>query len=288
MLLLLIMFVLFGAELFAQECDLCTAVNKDDFKRIEKIFKKKLLERKYGYLVTNENTTYTAYNNVYNNLVIWLMQKECVELAAWDKCQTKIQLYPSYATLGVIFKTQNKPVEVTFHVREGHPSIMKHRLNARERLYFLGMKNGDGFVENQISLCNKEKKTVVIDSVSSKNKPKHKNAVPVTIQKFNGTIDYKSLLGQYFCVGYNDTIVLKEIGNPATSVIMERSDIEEYWFPLVAEGKIKQIGVYSPWHIQIVGIRILQNGDLEAHFSGSYLFEDTSTLKLTYRKIISE
>lgn len=288
---LLFMFALMSMNLSAQHCRLCGAVEKNNFKRVEKIVRNKLLERKNGDQINNGSTIYTTYNTVYDELVEWLMQKECVELAAWDKCQIKILPYPSYATVGAIFKTQNNQVEMTFHIRQGHANRLKQWFNARERLYYVGMREGNGFVRNQISICDLEKKArATNDSLSNHDSREDVNAIEPYIQKFNDTIDYKNLLGQYVCVGYNDTLLFKELGNPPVSVSMTRSarDTEIYGFSLVAEGKIKQIGHYSPWHVQIVGIQILQNGDLEAHFSGSYEFEEKATTKLTYRKIVTE
>lgn len=287
----LFVFSLISMHLSAQHCRLCDAVEKNNFKRVEKIVRNKLLERKNGDQINNGNAIYTTYNVVYDELVEWLVQKECVELAAWDKCQIKILPYPSYATIGAIFKTENKQMEMIFRIREGHSNKLKQRVNARERLYYLGMKEGNGFVRNQISICDLAKKPrATHDSLSHHNSREDVKAVEPYIQKFNDKIDYKKILGQYVNIGYNDTLLFKELGNPPVSVIMTRSsrDTETYGFPIVTEGKIKQIGHYSPWHIQIVGIQILPNGDLEVHFSGSYAFEEKATTKLTYRKIVTE
>jgi len=289
--LLPLMFVLISINLFAQNCHLCKAVEKGNFKRVEKIIKNKLIERKYGDQINNGNAIYTSYNNVYDDLVVWLTQKKCVDLAAWDKCQIKILPYPSYATIGVIFKTQNNEVEITFHIQEGHSSRLKYWLHARERLYYLSMEEVNGFVKKQISLCDLEKESLNSnDSLPIKDSLKSENMITPSIQKFNDTIDYTSILGKYVCVGNNDTILFKEQGNPAASVIMTRSSRmgEIYGFSIISAGKIKQIGHYSPWHIQLVGIRILQNGDIEANFSGSYSFEENAIVTLIYRKIGTE
>ncbi|MDX1350629.1 MAG: hypothetical protein R3279_10300 [Putridiphycobacter sp.] len=286
---LFIIFIFLNVNLFSADCQFCTAVEKENFKSVENIFRTKLLERKKGNQVNNGSTTYTTYNKVYDDLVLWLQQKECVELAAWDKCQEKILPYPSYATIGVILKTPNRSVEMIFHVREGHSNRLKQRYSKRERLYYLGMTEDSGFVRNQISLCQlEEKPSEVTNPILITDTLEQNNDMPFAAQKFNDTIDYKHLLGQYFCIGCQDTIVFEEFGHPATSVMMKRTDIEVYSFPLFAEGKMKQIGVYSPWRIQIVGIRVLPNGDLEAYFSGSYLFEYEFTTKQTYRKIITD
>jgi len=293
--LLLLIFVILSLDISAQKCNLCQAVEKDDFKKVEEIIREKILERKYGDEIKNGSTIYTSYNKVYDELVIWLLQKECVELAAWDKCQIKILPYPSYSSFGAIFKTQNKQTEMTFHIREGHSSRLRNSLNSRERLYYLSMKESDGFVNNQISLCNTERENLrENDSLTANHLIKQDSISPSIIQKFNDTIDYKNLLHQYVCIDYKDTLTFKESGKPAVVIRMTRSarnndwNEEIYSFLIVSEGKIKQIGSYSPWRIQIVGIQILQNGDLEAHFSGSYLFEENATTKLIYRKIINE
>jgi hypothetical protein len=273
-------------NLNAQNNRLCNAVEKENFRQVEKMIRKEILQRKYGTEVKNGSATYTTYSSAYDDLVTQLMQNECVALTAWDKCQAKILPYPSFATIGVIFKTPNKAEEMIFHIREGHSSRLKQSVNSRERLYYLSMEKGNGFVQHQIELCENEPQ--MTNDTLPPQKVEYK-ALSNT-QKFNDTLTYANLLGKYVCIGCNDTLTLKEAGNPAHSIIMTHTarNVEKYTFPIVSKGKIKQIGVYSPWHIQIVGVQILKNGDLEAHFAGSYSFDEAATIKLTYRKISNE
>lgn len=152
------------------------------------------------------------------------------------------------------------------------------------------MHTADGFVSYQLSLCNQDTENLLHhdESIIPQDTLVASQYIPPSNQKFNENLDYSNLLGKYACLGCNDTILIEAFGMPVHLIMLKRNELESYAFPVVAEGEIGQIGVYSPWRIQIVGIKILQNGDLEAHYSGSYSFEEEATLQYTYRKILSE
>ena len=279
-----------SSNLIAQNCKLCKAVEKNNMHQVEKIIRHRILAQKHGDEINNGSNTYTSYNKVYDELVNWLNQKECVQLAAWDKCQVKILPYPSYAAIGVVFNTPHADTEVVFHIRQGHTSRIKNWVNTRDRLYYLGMKKSEGFVKNQLALCEeKENRLIETHSVPISDSIRKVHASDPDILFALDTISYSDLLGKYVNIdNQEDTILFTEIGKPVDLIKMHRGPVKDgiqYAFRVVSNGKIENIGTYNPWRIDIVRIRVVENGELQVHYSCSYSFEDEAVKKHTYRKL---
>ena len=88
------------------------------------------------------------------------------------------------------------------------------------------------------------------------------------------------MLGQYVNIdNQEDTILFTEIGKPVDLIKMHRGPVKDgiqYAFRVVSNGNIENIGTYNPWRIDIVRIRMVENGELQVYYSCSYSFEDES------------
>ena len=148
----------------AQTDKFCKAVEKNNLRRAEKIFKRQINRKKNGtefYNGPGSGMQITHQQNL-DSLVLWLKNKSCVADATWDKCQVKIAIYPGGSTIGVRFKIEDGSIEKCFNIQEGTTGQVNifgwrpHIYKAKNILVYKRMSDCTGFIENQMKLCNEK------------------------------------------------------------------------------------------------------------------------------------
>lgn len=142
----------------------CSAVEKGNFKKAERIFKREIKKRKNGTAYDNGPGSGMQITHQYNldTLTMWLKNQPCVEDAFWDKCQNKIMIYPGWSIIGVKFKTNGGVTEKCFSIQEGTTGTIKifgwkpHLFKAKNKLVYRKMSDCEGFIEQQQANCNQQ------------------------------------------------------------------------------------------------------------------------------------
>lgn len=279
--------VLISSAYAQNHCPLCDAVNKGKLNRVEKIVKNEILKYKYGKVATNGSSSYPTYHEAFDSIVSWLNKKECVATAAWDKCQSKIMIYPGHAVIGAVFKTPKGDMEKTFLLRLGKiMSINRwlgwlHHFKTKERFYYKEMKHGNGFVKQQKALCKEEEKRYDVDVV--KPDTVHFSSQDTSFRE--ELIPYQNLLGTFVSANSGAesdtaTFTLKDEYH-ALSLTRTSEKRAEYWFRMVQPQMINSIGTYSPWRIQIAKVEILSSDSIIILYSNSYDFKNAQAVIYT-------
>lgn len=274
--------LLFVNDIYAKKCELCNAVDRSNFKKVEEIVAREVSKYKNGYRVSNGNNTYTNFSLVLDSLEIWFGKFDCVENVVWDKCQKKLDKIPYNYRIGVIFRTNHLHVEKVFTLQ------VRARRQKGDRLYYVGMAEQTGFVSEQNILCDLKTHK---DKFSDTNKVSTKQKTAVTYQ--GDTINHSNLFGKYICIekGIVDTLTFRKVSE--TGIIMSRSAKaaengalnEEYWFRIVAPNSIYNIGIYSPWRIMVARITVVSRDIIEISYSNSHNFPENATVTFQYKKI---
>ncbi len=160
--ILTLFFIFVFKNVFCQnETALCKAVANSNFRKVERIVKKVIKENKTGQTYFNgEGSGYQInLSPCFDSITNWFKKQDCVEDAYWDKCQTKVEIYPGHSSIGVKFRTNSGIVEKCFQIQEGttgqinflgwRPKISKEK----KQLVYKRMYEYNGFIELQKLNC---------------------------------------------------------------------------------------------------------------------------------------
>lgn len=163
MLLSLLLFV--NISYSQNNCNFCKAVEKGNFNKVERLFKKEVRKRENGTQFYNGPGSGMQTTHSYNidTLTMWLKNHPCVADAYPDKCQEKIAIYPGHSSIGVKFNTNKGIVEKCFLLQEGTMGTVNilgwrpHLFEAKNILVYKKIYGCSGFIEQQKINCNPEK-----------------------------------------------------------------------------------------------------------------------------------
>ncbi len=154
--------VLFFLSAYAQnELKFCKAVEKENFRKVERLFKREIKKRKSGLQNDNGKGSGIQVNHQYtfDTLTLWLKKMPCIEDAFWDKCEIKIAIYPGWTVIGAKFKTTSGIKEKCFTIQIGTTGTVnifgwKPKLcKAKNSLVYKKMADCSGFIAKQKQNC---------------------------------------------------------------------------------------------------------------------------------------
>ncbi|KAF0198470.1 MAG: hypothetical protein FD166_1111 [Bacteroidetes bacterium] len=161
-LLLFLLSFLFLSQVQSQDrCALCKAVEKENFRKVERLIRKEVRKRKQGISFYNGPGSGMQITHLPNldTITLWLKSKPCVEDAAWDKCQKKPAIYPGWASIGAKFKTSSGIREKCFLIQKGTLGSLyifgwrPHIFKMKNKLIYRKMYDCEGFIENEKKNC---------------------------------------------------------------------------------------------------------------------------------------
>jgi hypothetical protein len=97
---------------------LCKATEKEHFKKIQRLLKQQVRHHKNGQRYYNgEGSGYqTNFTPALDSITNWFKNQSCVVDAYWDRCESKIAIYPGWSVIGVKFKTKKwNPRKMLLH-----------------------------------------------------------------------------------------------------------------------------------------------------------------------------
>lgn len=125
------------------------AIEKDNFRKVERIVKSEIKKHRKGVQSHTDDGEHISHAETFDWLAAWLKMHPNVEDAAWDKCAVKILIYPGSSTLGALFKTRHGSREMCFHVQVGKLG----RGNDKHVLVYKKMESCGGFLKEQKQNC---------------------------------------------------------------------------------------------------------------------------------------
>ena len=144
----------------AQDADaFARALNSGNEHRVDRWVKRELHRQRKGRIVATWESRYTSHTATYDSLVAFMREQPGVLDAAWDKCMTKLALWPGHSRIGVRFAMNGAVHERCYRVQEGRPgqiSLFGWRPKARKDKQTLVFKKAyacAGFVEEQRKRC---------------------------------------------------------------------------------------------------------------------------------------
>lgn len=166
-LFILLFLSLFSVAAVAQKadktntCAICQSVDKGHFGKLERYVKRQVRHYKKGIEFYNGpgSSMQITHSENLDTICKKLRQFPCVADATWDKCATKISIYPNWAIIGVRIKTNNSVVEKCFHIQMGTMGNVNffgckiHVHKYRNILKYKKMYDSEGFIEKQKKLC---------------------------------------------------------------------------------------------------------------------------------------
>lgn len=149
--IVLISSVLLLSHSFGQEMShkLNKAIEKDNFRKVERIVKCQIKKHKKGVASETDKGKQISHSETFDWLVAWLKIHPNVEDAAWDRCAVKTLVYPGSSTIGAVFQTRNGDREMCFHVQVGKLG----RWNDKHVLAYKKMESCGGFLKTQKQNC---------------------------------------------------------------------------------------------------------------------------------------
>ena len=159
-------FILLQFNISAQSnSTFCKAVEKQNFKKIERMVKRKVNQNSSGTQFYNGpgSGMQTSFLPNMDKFCAWLTSYSCVDTAVYDKCETKISIYPGWFVLGANFKTKTSTFERSFYIQAGTTGNLNflgfrfHAFQYQEKLVYKKMYERKDFVKNQLALCDEEK-----------------------------------------------------------------------------------------------------------------------------------
>ncbi|MBP6313423.1 MAG: hypothetical protein KA408_14205 [Flavobacteriales bacterium] len=135
------------------------AIQRDNPLALDRWIKRELHKQRNGTLVTSSSTTCTVHSPTYDRLVTWLREQPGVMDVAWDRCVTKIAIWPGHSTLGVQLRMNGQVIERCYTMQEGRPGTIRlfdwqpRVRKSREELKLVAVKECIGFVEKQHRNC---------------------------------------------------------------------------------------------------------------------------------------
>lgn len=139
----------------------CKAVINSNLKKTERIVNEIIKNNRNGQVYYNGEGSGNQINFTpsLDSITYWLKRQDCVEDAIWDRCQEKVDLYPSFCSIGVKFKTKNGTIQKCFLIQKGTtgkinilgwtPKIFKSKMI----LVCKKMSDCENFIENQRKNC---------------------------------------------------------------------------------------------------------------------------------------
>ena len=154
--------VLFFLSAYPQnELKFCKAVEKDNFRKVERIFKREVNKIKSGFQYDNGpgSGIQTTHQYTFDTLTAWLKNMPCIEDAYWDKCEIKIAIYPGWTNIGAKFKSPSGVKEKCFSIQMGTTGTVnifgwKPKLcKEKNSLVYKKMFDNAGFIDRQKQNC---------------------------------------------------------------------------------------------------------------------------------------
>ena len=106
---LLLTFFVSSAQSNNQGCRFCKSVQKGNFGKLERYIKSQVRHYKRGIEYYNGPGSGMQISHAENldSICENLKRFDCVEDATWDKCATKISIYPGWVVIGVKLSTES-------------------------------------------------------------------------------------------------------------------------------------------------------------------------------------
>ncbi len=151
--------------LAAQDADaLARALEHKGTRALDRWMKRELHHHRKGVLFNNGSTSYTIHFPTYDSLVTWLRRQPGVLDAEWDRCVSKITIWPGHSTIGVRVRNDGLIRERCYVLQEGRPGTIQvagwrpHVRKSRELLKLVDVKECSGFVAEQHRNCETVKR----------------------------------------------------------------------------------------------------------------------------------
>ncbi|MBL7937850.1 MAG: hypothetical protein JNL43_00705 [Flavobacteriales bacterium] len=157
---LVVLFICITTVVDAQDSkSFAKALQHDTPRALDRWMKRELHRQRKGVLVTTPSSSYTIHSPTYDSLTTWLRRQPGVVDAEWDRCISKLMLWPGHSTIGVQVRLGGVLHERCYTVQEGRPGTInlpgwrpKVR-KSREELKFVGVRESPGFVTEQRGYC---------------------------------------------------------------------------------------------------------------------------------------
>ena len=139
----------------------CKAIEKEHFKKIERLLKQQVRHHKNGQRYYNgAGSGYqTNFTPALDSLTNWFKNQSCVIDAYWDRCENKIAIYPGWSVIGAKFKTKKGIVEKCYSIQLGttgkinlfgwRPQLFK----TKNKLVYKKSYDCNGFIKQQKLNC---------------------------------------------------------------------------------------------------------------------------------------
>lgn len=140
------------------------ALMAEDHKALDRWMKRELHHKRKGTLVSMPSGNCVMHHATFDSLASWLRRQPGVDDAGWDRCATKIAIWPGHSTIGLRWRTASGNHERCYLVQEGrHGAVrllgMRFQLRRnREILVHKGAHGCTGFVEEQRRICAEEER----------------------------------------------------------------------------------------------------------------------------------
>ena len=138
------------------------ALQHDTPRALDHWMKHELHRQRHRPKVTTLSGSYTSHSPTYDSLTAWLRQQPGVVDAEWDRCISKLMIWPGHSTIGVRVQLGGVVRERCYTLQEGRtgtinlPGWRPKVRRSRETLKLVGMRECEGFVVEQRGYCVKE------------------------------------------------------------------------------------------------------------------------------------
>ncbi len=135
------------------------ALEHDNPHALDHWMKRELHRHRKGTQVVTPTSSYTVHYPTYDSLVTWLRRQPGVEDAEWDRCISKLLLWPGHSTIGVRLQLGGVLHERCYTLQEERPGTIQlpgwrpKVRKSREELKLVGMRKYAGFVVEQRGYC---------------------------------------------------------------------------------------------------------------------------------------
>lgn len=261
---------LFNSAFSQDNCIFCRAVENKNFNKTERIFKREIKKYKHGIKYDNGPGSGIQISHVagLDSLTAWLKNKPCVADAYWDRCQSKIAIYPGWSSIGVKFKTKSGEIEKCFYIQEGTLGITDifgwrpHVFKTRNILVYKKMYDCLGFIEQQKKECDQGKilSRLIQDPADTTNK---RGLVPIDslTGKWVNIVDRTDTV-EFNNVVYSSTLSLTKIVKDSKASIQNA-----YYFRKAKSKYVEDLGWFARWKNNTCLIELNLNGELEIIYS---------------------
>jgi hypothetical protein len=262
----LILFLFLFSPGFSQNNNaFCKAVEYENYDKAERIFKREIKKYKHGNKYDNGPGSGIQISHIagFDSLTAWLKNKPCIEDAYWDRCQSKIAIYPGWSSIGVKFKTGNGISEKCFYIQEGTIGNIgifgwrSHIFKTRNILVYKKMYDCAGFIEQQKKECDQGKILARLfqDPTDTTNK---RSLIPIDslTGKWVNTTD-KTDTVEFNNAVYSSTLSLTKNLNDTKAKIQNA-----YYFRKAKNKYVEDLGWFAKWQNNTCLIEINPNGEL--------------------------